>query len=108
MPSLWIVVPLLVAASAVWMLVGLWVGFNFMVLREQYKRLDEWHRDAEDTSSAVVDTTPNLLREKERRGELETDESQIVTVKSPRQLKADKDRQLERDIDRVTGMGNRS
>lgn len=57
-----------------------------------------------DDVSAVVETTPNLLRERDRQGQLDTEESQIVTVKSPAQVRADKDRQLQKDIDRETGV----
>lgn len=86
---------------------GYVVGAQLRLIRRTLETIQFWikEREAEDAEeSAVIETTPNLLREKERQGTLDTEESQIVTIKSPRQVKADKDAQLEREIDRVTGM----
>lgn len=94
------------------LVLGYVIGNNQRLVRQAIESIQFWIKereaeDAEEDESAVVETSPNLIRERERQGELDTEESQIVTVKSPAQVRADKDRQLQKDIDRETGMGTR-
>jgi len=91
---------------------GYVVGAQLRLIRHAIETMQFWIKereaeDAEEEQSAVVESSPNLIRERDRQGELDTEESQIVTVKSPAQVRADKDRQLQKDIDRETGMDTR-
>lgn len=93
--------------------IGYIIGVQLHMVRRSLESVQFWIKereaeDAETQGSAVVESSPNLIRERDRQGQLDTEESQIVTVKSPAQVRADKDRQLQKDIDRETGMGNRS
>lgn len=94
------------------LVLGYVIGNNQRLVHQAIESIQFWIKereaeDAEEDESAVVETSPNLIRERERQGELDTEDSQIVTVKSPAQVRADKDRQLQKDIDRETGMGTR-
>lgn len=93
--------------------IGYIIGVQLHMVRRSLESVQFWIKereaeDAETQGSAVVESSPNLIRERDRQGQLDTEESQIVTVKSPAQVRADKDRQLQKDIDRETGMRNRS
>lgn len=98
--NLWITVllSLLVVGMAIWF------GYFLRSLSNQIKsilRMIETSNENDTIDSAVVDTTPNLIREKERKGELDTDDSQVVTIKSPAQVRADKDRKLNEELDKL-------
>lgn len=72
-------------------------------LRLQVSNVNAKLEEPEEETSAVIETTPQLIREKERKGEpvAGDDESAIVQIKTPRQVKADKDRELQKELDKL-------
>lgn len=62
------------------------------ITKLQYK-LRQLHGEPEEDTAIVV-TTPQVIEEKKRKGELpsEDDDSAIITTKSPRELKSEKDK----------------
>jgi hypothetical protein len=62
----------------------------------------EGFKSVELPESAVIETTPNLIRERQHTATpADEEDSQIVTDKSPRQVKADKDRKLSEELDKL-------
>jgi hypothetical protein len=55
----------------------------------------------EEPESAVVTTTPRTIERKRRSGELDTEDSAIITVKSPRQVRKESDLKLQRELDEL-------
>jgi hypothetical protein len=86
------------------LVLGYVIGNNQHLVRQAIESIQFWikEREAEDAEgSAVVESPPKLIRERDRQGKLDTDESQVVTIKSPQQIRADKDRKLNEELDRL-------
>jgi hypothetical protein len=60
---------------------------------------EEEHQD----ESAIVETTPQFVREKVRTGQVSDEDSAIITVKSPKEVRQAKDAKLQKDLDKITG-----
>lgn len=99
------IVPLAVISYALILLCGLIVGYSFRDLKDRVQWLHEDNeaRKAEeaDDTPGVITTTPQLLEKKARAGKLDTEESAIVTVKTPKQIQEEQDRKLEEELDKL-------
>lgn len=99
-----------VLAAVLLLAVGFLLGYYFRTIRSALQKLqtDYEERRAEEAGvQQVITTTPQLIREKQQPATSDQEEeSQIITVKSPRQLRADRDRHLEEDLDKLTGKPN--
>lgn len=58
----------------------------------------------QDNEPAIIETTPQLIREKVRKGTAEPDDSAIVTTKTPQEVRRTRDAKLKEELDRVTGL----
>ena len=108
------IVPLAVISYVVVLAFGYWVGMKYGDLLDRIQRLHEENeaRKAEeaDQGSAVVETTPQIIESKRRKGQLPTnddEDSAIVTVKTPRQIQEEKDAKIKADLDEIQGHSSR-
>lgn len=93
---------------AITLMTGLVIGFHVTDIR---KRLADLRADLDartlddddEPGTAVITTTPQVIERKRRAGKLDDEDSAIITVKSPQQVRKDQYEQVERDIDRATG-----
>ena len=102
--ELWLVAAITALGSLLLLILGFVSGYYYKDLYNRlYALLNRIHEIEEENKpeSAIVETTPQLIRQKVRRGDIDDGESAVVTVKSPRQLRADKDRQLKEELDRL-------
>lgn len=104
------IAPIAAVSYIVPIAIGFWFGYKFRELQELFHKIRgdfEGHvKEEEDTSSAVVETTPQLIEKKRRAGKLPTnddEESAIVTVKSPAQVRKEHDEAVQREIDERLG-----
>lgn len=56
----------------------------------------------DDDTSAIVDVSPAVVKQRQAEASPDDDESAIVHVKTPRQIKADKERHETEELDRLT------
>lgn len=98
---------------AVGILVGLRIArlevFTYGLYKEaaerfqsQADRLQELSKEVEEPDEpAVITTTPRLIETKRRAGKLKEDDSAIVTVKTPRQLRQQNEETMAEFIQRI-------
>jgi hypothetical protein len=61
----------------------------------------EIRKKEERDESAIIETTPQIIREKTRKGQELDEDSAIVTTKSPQEIRKAKDTQLQRELDKL-------
>lgn len=107
------IVPLAVLSYAAILFIGLQLGVYLHELRELVQDLNYRLRNVEaeeDDSSAVIETTPQTIETKRRKGQLpshDDEDSAIVTVKSPKQLREERDAKLKAELDEIQGHSSR-
>jgi hypothetical protein len=96
------------AAFCVMFVLGFTVGYSLRQLRNLLVDLRhdfDDRKEIEDTDTAVIDSSPQHLREKReeriRKGEeLDDEDSQIISTKTPQQLEAETERAKESKLDK--------
>jgi hypothetical protein len=85
--------------------VGYYLGLHYKRVNEWLQRVDKdinrWKSQEEEANneSAIVETTPQIIREKVRKGEEPNEESAIVTTKSPQEVRKAKNLKLQKELD---------
>lgn len=83
---------------------GYVLGRNESRLQERIKHInDELRtRKEEEDESSIIETTPQLIRQKVSKGDVDPDESAVITTKTPEELRQAKQAKLDRELDRLT------
>lgn len=96
------------ATAAALLAFGFMLGYKFYgtdrdlrKLREELERLQA--EDQGEPGDAIITTTPQSIEQKRRAGKLDDEDSAIVTVKSPREVRRQQHERTEAQIDRATG-----
>lgn len=83
---------------------GYIIGRNERQIRDRIRRIDNELRTqrTEEDGSSIIETTPQLIRKKTAKGVVDTDESAIVSPKTPQELRKAKETKLNEELDRIT------
>lgn len=106
--SILLIVCLSILSFVVLFSIGYYLGVHYRLIYDQLQSIDKdinrWkHQEEEmENESAIIETTPQLVREKVRKGEETSDESAIITTKSPQEVRQAKDTKLQQDLDRLS------
>lgn len=95
------------------MLCAILMSMSSFVLGVQHKRIQDaiaklnndftnhTKEEQEDDESQIVETTPEVIRDKVRKGETPGDDSAIVITKSPQEIRKAKDAELNERLDKL-------
>lgn len=90
---------------------GFALGWWHRLIWDKLVEFNNRFKELEDDEDipAVITTTPQLIDRKRRAGKASEDdeESAIVTIKSPRQLKAEEELKLKAELDEIEGYSSR-
>lgn len=93
-----------IATTLIALVCGVIIGLTHARLSARFRLLEKELKQlrADEETPAIIETTPQIIREKIRKGETPGDDSAIVTTKTPQELRQAQDAKLKEDLDRLS------
>ena len=89
-----VIVLLTLLVLSVGLVLGYIIGLGEKVIEEE--------PDINDDEPAIFDSTPEVVRDNARHNKgIDDEESAIITAKTPKQIKTDKERKVQAEIDKT-------